>query len=258
MEEFLNTLEAIEQHIITTEFLPQPAFRVIRQFKSLPDFLIFPVFLALRRQDHSITSALTQGHLPNIDTIHAMNNFSIFANEACERSRSSSDVLNYACQNWAVHISRAPKPWDEKLTYIFRSFWDRHLLNWLERQWCVKDLQSCLTILAESGKLAKEHLLQTSGYLNNQPGAVGVSEGEKPAKEHLLQASGHLDNQSEAVGFPEGEKPAEKCRLQTVIHLNNQSEAVGCMRHIVLSFIAFLRMFFFFSFFESLFIVRWG
>lgn len=107
----------------------------------------------------------------------------------------------------------------------------------------MKDLQSCLPILAEGGKLAKEHLLQTSGYLNNQPGAVGVSEGEKPAKKHLLQASGHLDNQSEAVGFPEGEKPAEKCRLQIVIHLNDQSEAVGCMRHIVLSFIAFLRMF---------------
>jgi hypothetical protein len=156
MEEFSNTLEAIRQHIIVPEFSSQSAFQVIQQFKNLPDFLMFPVFLALRHHDHSTTSPLTQGHLPpDMEIVHAIKAFSNFANKARERSRSSSDVLNYACQNWAVHISRAPKPWDQKLAHIFKSFWDHHLLNWLERQWCVKDLQSCLSILAEGEKLAK-------------------------------------------------------------------------------------------------------
>ncbi|KAG1768052.1 hypothetical protein EV702DRAFT_1035812 [Suillus placidus] len=66
----------------------------------------------------------------------------------------TSPALNYACQNWAVHLSRASNPWDEKLAHVFKSFWDHHLLSWLERQWCVKDLQSWLTILSEGEKLA--------------------------------------------------------------------------------------------------------
>jgi hypothetical protein len=158
MEEFSNTLEAIKQHI-TPELSSQPAFQVIQQFKSLPDFLMFPAFLALRHQDHS-SSGITQGRLPpDMELIRAMKAFSHFANEARERSRSPSDILNYACQNWAVHIARAPIPWDEKLAHIFKSFWDRHLLNWFERQWCAKGLQSCLTILSEGDKLVKDHLL---------------------------------------------------------------------------------------------------
>ncbi|KAG2348515.1 hypothetical protein BDR05DRAFT_524410 [Suillus weaverae] len=159
IEEFTNTLEAIKQHNIVPELSSQPVFQVIQQFKSLPDFLMFPAFLALRHQDHS-SSTLPQGcPPPDMEIIHAMKAFSHFASDAHKRSRSPPDVLNYACQNWAVHISRAPKPWDEKLTHIFKSFWDRHLLNWLKRQWCAKGLQSCLTILSEGEKLAKEHLL---------------------------------------------------------------------------------------------------
>ncbi|KAG2133869.1 hypothetical protein BD769DRAFT_1638803 [Suillus cothurnatus] len=209
MEEFSNTLEAIKQHIIIPELSSQPAFRVIQQFKSLPDFLMFPVFLALRHQNYS-TFALKQGRLPpDMKIISAMKVFTDFANKAHERSQPSSDVLNYACQNWAVHISRAPKPWDENLAHIFMSFWDRHLLNWLERQWCVKGLQSCLTVLSEVDKLAKEHL-QTAGHLNNQSEAFGFSEGEKTANDRLLQTQGHLSDQSEAVGFSEGKKPANR------------------------------------------------
>ncbi|KAG1835689.1 hypothetical protein EV424DRAFT_1551697 [Suillus variegatus] len=154
--------------------------------------------------------------LPDLEIIHAMKTFSIFANKARERSQSSSDVLNYACQNWAVHTSRAPKPWDEKLAHIFKSFWDRHLLDWLERQWCVKDLQSCLTVLAE---------------------------GEKFAKEHLLRIPDRLNNQSEVVGVFEGEKLVKECLLQTPGHLNDQSEVVGIMQRVVQSCITFLRMF---------------
>ncbi|KAG0709331.1 hypothetical protein DFH29DRAFT_870303 [Suillus ampliporus] len=158
MEEFSNTLEAIRQYIIVPELPLQPAFQVIQQFKSLPDFLMFPVFLALRHQDHS-TAALPQGYLPpDIEIIRAMKAFSNFAYEAREKSRCASDALNYACQNWAVHLSRAPNPWDEKLTHIFRSFWNHHLLSWLERQWCLKDLRSCLTTLSEGEKLAKYHV----------------------------------------------------------------------------------------------------
>jgi hypothetical protein len=155
MEEFANTLEAIKQHTIVPELLLYPACQVIQQFKSLPNFLMFPAFLALRYQDHS-ASALIQNRLPpDMKTIHAMKIFCDFANKARERSQSAPDVLNYACQNWAVHISRAPNPWDNKLSHIFKTFWDRHLLDWLERQWCTKGLQSCLTILSEGEKHAK-------------------------------------------------------------------------------------------------------
>ncbi|KAG2061230.1 hypothetical protein BDR06DRAFT_946649 [Suillus hirtellus] len=246
MEEFSNTLEGIKQyHIIVPELSSQPAFQVIQQFKSLPDFLMFPVFLALRHQDHSTTSASAQGPhlLPDLEIIHAMKTFSVFANKARERSQSSSDVLNYACQNWAVHTSRAPKPWDEKLAQIFKSFWDRHLLDWLERQWCVKDLQSCLTVLAEGEKIAKEHLLHAPDHLNNQSEAVGVSESDRPAREHILHTPDRLNNQSEVVEVSEGEKPAKECLLKTPDHLNDQSEVVGFMRRVVQSCTTFLRMF---------------
>ncbi|OAX32583.1 hypothetical protein K503DRAFT_805107 [Rhizopogon vinicolor AM-OR11-026] len=161
MAEFSGTLEEMDRHTLTAvpELSSQPVFQVIQQFKSLPDFLMFPAFLALRHQDHS-TSALPQSHFrPDREIIHAMTAFMDFANEAQERSRSTSDALKYACQNWAVHLSRAPSPWhDELLNPIFMAFWNRYLLSWLERQWCLKGLRSCLVILSEGQKLAKEYL----------------------------------------------------------------------------------------------------
>ncbi|KAG2140786.1 hypothetical protein BD769DRAFT_1428533 [Suillus cothurnatus] len=84
-----------------------------------------------------------------------MNVFIAFANEAQERGRSSSDALKYASQNWVVHLSRAPHPWDDALNHIFQAFWNRYLLSWLERQWCLKGLRSCLDILSEGQKLGK-------------------------------------------------------------------------------------------------------
>ncbi|KAG1759045.1 hypothetical protein EDD22DRAFT_160790 [Suillus occidentalis] len=270
MEEFSNTLEAIRQHTIVPEFSSHPAFQVIQQFKNLPDFIMFPVFLALRHHDYSITP-LTQGHLPpDMEIVHAIKAFSIFANKARAQSRSSSNVLNYACQNWAVHISRAPKPWEQKLAYIFKSFWDRYLLNWLERQWFVYTVYNDFLLDSQADLYLQEHLLQTPGHFNDRSGAVEFSEGEKPAKEHLLQnpnhlnnqseavvcsesgkhakehlllTPGHFSNQSEAVVFSEGEKPAKESLLQTPDHLNDQSEVVGFMQHVVLSCITFFRMF---------------
>ncbi|KAG0697812.1 hypothetical protein DFH29DRAFT_132758 [Suillus ampliporus] len=162
MEEFSDTLEATREHTIIPESSIQPAFQVIQQFKTLPDFLMFPAFLALRQQDHSIFALAKGRFLPEVEIIHAMTAFSKFANEARELSRSTSNALSYACQNWAVHLSRAPTPWGEELTHIFNSFWNHNLLSWLERQWCLNDLRSCLTILSEGEKLAKiaRHLLQ--------------------------------------------------------------------------------------------------
>ena len=37
----------------------------------------------------------------------------------------------------------------------FKSFWNHHLLSWLETQWCLKGLRSCLVILSAVQKLAK-------------------------------------------------------------------------------------------------------
>jgi hypothetical protein len=76
--------------------------------------------------------------------------FEGFAHEAQERSRSASDALSYACQNWAFHLSRAHSPWDDTLNHLFKSFWSHHLLCWLEMQWFSKGLRSCLAILIEA------------------------------------------------------------------------------------------------------------
>ncbi|KAG0695087.1 hypothetical protein DFH29DRAFT_286891, partial [Suillus ampliporus] len=163
MEEFSNTLEAIKEYIIPPELPRQPAFQAIDQVKTLPDFLMFPAFLALRYHDSS-TSALPRGcSPPDMEIVNAMKAFSSFAYKAHTESQSTSDALSYACQNWTIHLSRAPNRWDEKLAHTFKSFWNHHLLSWLERQWCLNDLRSCLTILSDGQELAKEHLLQVPG-----------------------------------------------------------------------------------------------
>jgi hypothetical protein len=152
MKEFSSTLEAISNYIIVPELALLPTFKVVQQFKNLPDFLMFPMFLAFIPQDH-LTSASPE--VPDREIIRAMNLFMAFADEAQERSRTSSDALKYASENWVVHLSRAPNPWDSSLNHIFQAFWNRHLLSWLERQWCLKGLRSCLDILSEGQKLAK-------------------------------------------------------------------------------------------------------
>ncbi|KAG0698125.1 hypothetical protein DFH29DRAFT_878207 [Suillus ampliporus] len=98
-----------------------------------------------------------------------MNTFTTFANEAQEQSRSTSDALKYACQNWAVHLLRAPNPWDDTLNHIFQTFWSRHLLSWLERQWYLKGLRSCLVVLSEGLKLVKP------GPIHVQPNTVAIN-----------------------------------------------------------------------------------
>jgi hypothetical protein len=84
-----------------------------------------------------------------------MNAFKSFANKALERSRTASDTLKYACHNWAVHLLCAPHPWDDMLNCIFQAFWNDHIISWLEMEWCLKGLQSCLGILFIGQKLAK-------------------------------------------------------------------------------------------------------
>ncbi|KAG0700742.1 hypothetical protein DFH29DRAFT_608495, partial [Suillus ampliporus] len=163
MEEFWSTLEAISEFIIVPE-LPLPLVsQAVQQLKSLPDFLMFPMFLALRQKDHSI-SELPQSHFPSErEIIHAINAFTTFANEAQERSQSASDALKYACQSWPAHLSRASNPWDNTLNHIFQAFWNRHLVSWLEMQWCLKGLRSSLVVLSEGQKFAK------SGPIAAQP-----------------------------------------------------------------------------------------
>jgi hypothetical protein len=152
----------MSEYIIIPELLSLPAFQVVQQFKDLPDFLMFPLFLALSHQDYS-TSALPESFFSSGcgDIIHAMNAFTIFANEARQQSRSASNALKYACQNWADHLLRARNPWDNKLDHRFQAFWNRYLLSWLERQWCLKGLQSCLVVLSQGQKLAKVNIVDS-------------------------------------------------------------------------------------------------
>jgi hypothetical protein len=157
MEEFSSTLGEIceDMSVVIPEVSLLPTFQAIQIFKALPDFLIFPAFLALRYPDHP-SYALPQHAFPsNVETIHAMKTFINFAKGAQERSQCASDALNYACQNWAIHLSQAPHSRDDRLDNIFKAFWDCHLLSWLERQWCLKGLSSSFIILSEGLELAK-------------------------------------------------------------------------------------------------------
>jgi hypothetical protein len=131
-----------------------PAFQVIQQFKSLPDFLVLPALLS-STTPQSPTSTLVDGL--DRDIIHAMKVFVSYTNGAQERSQSASDAITYACLNWAMHLSRAPNPWNNilNLKHIFKVFWVDHLLSWLERHWCLRGLRSCLIVLSEGQELAK-------------------------------------------------------------------------------------------------------
>jgi len=145
----LETVEAITEFIIIPDL---PAFQVIQQFKNLPDFLMFPAFLALTPK--APASALVYSHGPDREILDIINAFVSFTGEARQRSQLSSDALMYACQNWATHLSRAPDPQDNTLHHIFEVFWNHYLLSWLERQWCLRGLQSCLVALSEGQKFA--------------------------------------------------------------------------------------------------------
>jgi hypothetical protein len=171
MEEFSSTSKAMREYIIDPEMPFLPAFQVIQDFKNFPDFLMFPAFLALRQQNCSTAAA---HFTPDVEIIHAMRAFASFANEARGRSRSASDALNYACQNWAFHLSRAPHPWDNTLRQLFKTFWNRHLLSWLERQWCLTGLPSYLVVLSEGQKLAKVCVFHRFSRPNTDP-APGTS-----------------------------------------------------------------------------------
>jgi len=153
MEDLSSTLEVMSECLIRPELLLSLAFQVIENFKSLPDFLMFPVFLALLHHDNPVPAFPHDP--PDMDIIHAIRAFTIFADKALERTRSASDALKYASQNFALHLSRAPNPWDDNLHHTFICFWNDHLLSWLERQWCLKGLRSCLVILSAIQKLAK-------------------------------------------------------------------------------------------------------
>ncbi|KAG2749460.1 hypothetical protein P692DRAFT_20470692 [Suillus brevipes Sb2] len=116
---------------------------------------MFPVFLALGFQHHP-TSALPESpRLPNRKIIHATNSFVSFANKAQERSQSAPDALKYACHNWVVHLSRAPHPWNDALHCMFQAFSNDHIISWLEMEWCLKGLRSCLVALSEGQKFVK-------------------------------------------------------------------------------------------------------
>jgi hypothetical protein len=166
MEEFSEAAEAINEYIIINDVPLLPAFQVIQQLKTLPDFLMLPVFLALRHQHHS-TSALPQNlFLPDRDILHTMNDFQRFASEAKKRSRSASDALKYACHNWVVHLSHAPNPWDDTLDHILQAFWNDHIIPWMEMEWCLKGLRSCLIVLSEGQKFVKVSVLTIQGSHN--------------------------------------------------------------------------------------------
>ena len=110
------------------------------------DFFMFPTFLAL--SSNHPTSA-TSSYCPAIEIIHAMSAFVTSTDEARKRSQLASGALIYACQHWAIHLSQAQNPWNKTLDHEFNHFWENYLSSWLELQWHLSGLQSCLTVLSQ-------------------------------------------------------------------------------------------------------------
>jgi hypothetical protein len=103
------------------------AFQVLQQLKTLPYFLIFPTFLALRHQDR-FTFTLPEGLLlPDREIIYAVKVLMTFANEEQGTIQSSSDALKSPVIT-GPYISRVLSTYEEMLIHIFLAFWNRHLL----------------------------------------------------------------------------------------------------------------------------------
>jgi hypothetical protein len=149
-----------------------PTLQVIQQFKNLPDFLMFPVFLALRPKDHFTLASPDSYPMPDIEILHTLKAFISSANESQERTRSASNALVYASQNWSAHLSQVPL--DDALSSIFKAFWNNHLLSWLEMQWHLKGLRSCLIILSEGQGLAKVCIFNESRNSATSPVHIGT------------------------------------------------------------------------------------
>jgi hypothetical protein len=135
-----STLKVINECTVTEELTSLPAFQAIQHFKSLPDFLMFLAFLALLHRNNTVSASPHERILPSMGIIHVIMAFVTFRDQVQKRSRSASEALKYTCQNFVVHLSQAPKPWDDTLQHI--SFWNNHLISWLD-------------ILFEGQKLAK-------------------------------------------------------------------------------------------------------
>jgi hypothetical protein len=106
------------------------AFQVLQQLKTLPDFLIFPTFLALRHQDCFTFTLPESLLLPDREIIYAVKALMTSANEEQGTIQSSSDALNSPVKTGA-YISGVLSTCDEVLIHIFQAFWNRHLLFWL-------------------------------------------------------------------------------------------------------------------------------
>jgi hypothetical protein len=70
MEDFSSALEAINEYAIIRELPLLPAFQVIQHFKNLPDFLMFPAFLALMHRGGHVSASPYDRVLPDMDIIH--------------------------------------------------------------------------------------------------------------------------------------------------------------------------------------------
>ncbi|KAG1788000.1 uncharacterized protein HD556DRAFT_1448169 [Suillus plorans] len=165
MEEFSSTLEVIDEYIIVPESTLLPTFQAVQQFKSLPDSLAFPVLLSLGHPSQHLSRIYFRA---DMKIGHAIASFMTFANEAQNQSQSASGALKYARQNWIMHLLQGLNPWDDKLNHIFQSFWDRCSLSWLERQWWLKGLQSCLIVLSEGQKLDCKSVYISNHYLDSE------------------------------------------------------------------------------------------
>jgi hypothetical protein len=96
-----SILKIINECTVTEELPSLLAFQATQHFKSLPDFLMFPTFLALLHRNNTVSASLHERILPSmgIGLIHVITAFVTFRDQVRKRSRSASEALKYACQN---------------------------------------------------------------------------------------------------------------------------------------------------------------
>lgn len=137
---------ALKDFQAKSEFRDLHVFELLSTLQALPRMWITFILLAIRHA-HPCASKSMDGSYNESDMPLALKDFMQYVREGSERNLSSSPALKHACQYWGWYLSQDSTVMDERLRTFLRAFWRDKLLSWFERQWYLKGLESCITIL---------------------------------------------------------------------------------------------------------------
>ncbi|KAJ8583187.1 hypothetical protein M405DRAFT_525354 [Rhizopogon salebrosus TDB-379] len=123
-----------------------PSFRFLKDLRSLPVLLAFPIFLSFESLGNGqIPGSSSLQNEPRIGALNAVAEIVNHLYALKDECRTGSGALDYACTHWAYHLSLAE--WDDDLRSILTTFISQKLEKWLVRAWCLQNFVTCLRIL---------------------------------------------------------------------------------------------------------------